>query len=232
MKQAILPLPIAKTLVLTGFVASTLFAANSAQAAIITYTNQTSFLNAIQSGYYLEGFESLSLTGLTASPINYSNGTYSYQASAQNGFVGAGTSGDHWLATNTAANPVTISNLTPTITAIGGFFFTSDLNGSLISGTINVSVNGGSSSLSTSTNSSTNFFGFISDNGTPLTGLVVNATQTSGSRWATTNNLIVGQAATTAVPEPLTILGAMTAAGFGAGFKRKLAKSKKDEKDA
>lgn len=31
----------------------------------------------------------------------------------------------------------------------------------------------------------------------------------------------------TAVPEPLTILGAMTAAGFGAGFKRKLAKSLK-----
>ena len=30
-----------------------------------------------------------------------------------------------------------------------------------------------------------------------------------------------------AVPEPLTILGAVTAAGFGAGFKRKLAKSVK-----
>jgi hypothetical protein len=35
-----------------------------------------------------------------------------------------------------------------------------------------------------------------------------------------------------AVPEPLTILGAMTAAGFGAGFKRKLAKSKQDQEDA
>jgi hypothetical protein len=36
----------------------------------------------------------------------------------------------------------------------------------------------------------------------------------------------------TAVPEPLTILGSITAAGFGVAFKRKLAKSKKDEKDA
>jgi hypothetical protein len=36
---------------------------------------------------------------------------------------------------------------------------------------------------------------------------------------------------TKAVPEPLTILGAVTAAGFGAGFKRKLAKTKKDKKD-
>jgi hypothetical protein len=36
---------------------------------------------------------------------------------------------------------------------------------------------------------------------------------------------------TSAVPEPLTILGAMTAVGFGAGFKRKLAKSQKERKD-
>lgn len=32
------------------------------------------------------------------------------------------------------------------------------------------------------------------------------------------------------VPEPLTILGAMTAVGFGASFKRKLAKNQKDKK--
>ena len=38
-------------------------------------------------------------------------------------------------------------------------------------------------------------------------------------------------ASSSAVPEPLTILGAMTAAGFGAGFKRKLAKSKKSQDD-
>jgi hypothetical protein len=35
-----------------------------------------------------------------------------------------------------------------------------------------------------------------------------------------------------AVPEPLTILGAMTATGFGVGFKRKLAKTQKNKKDA
>ena len=41
----------------------------------------------------------------------------------------------------------------------------------------------------------------------------------------------VYQANIRAVPEPLTILGSITAAGFGAGFKRKLAKSQKDKKD-
>jgi hypothetical protein len=33
-----------------------------------------------------------------------------------------------------------------------------------------------------------------------------------------------------AVPEPLTILGAATAAGFGAAFKRRLAKIKDNQK--
>lgn len=40
------------------------------------------------------------------------------------------------------------------------------------------------------------------------------------------------QSAPAAVPEPLTILGAATAAGLGAGFKRKLAKNQKAQKDA
>lgn len=38
----------------------------------------------------------------------------------------------------------------------------------------------------------------------------------------------VGAVPVGAVPEPLTILGALTAAGFGAGFKRRLNKTKKD----
>lgn len=41
----------------------------------------------------------------------------------------------------------------------------------------------------------------------------------------------VNVTATSAVPEPLTILGAMTATGFGAIFKRKLAQTKGNKKD-
>ena len=61
----------------------------------------------------------------------------------------------------------------------------------------------------------------ISDNGAGDTGSFQSFT-------------VSGDATTSAVPEPLTILGAMTAAGFGVAFKRKLAKSQKqqDEKDA
>ena len=55
-------------------------------------------------------------------------------------------------------------------------------------------------------------------------------TRMSGSSIGILDNGVYAIA--TAVPEPLTILGSITAAGFGVAFKRKLAKSKKDEKDA
>ena len=62
--------------------------------------------------------------------------------------------------------------------------------------------------------------------------LTLTSTSTSGNRGLSGLQLVQTSSTSAAVPEPLTILGAVTAAGFGAGFKRKLAKSKKDEKDA
>jgi hypothetical protein len=184
---------------------------------IITYTNQTDFLNAILPGYYQENFEGISITGTTPSPINFSNGTYSYQASVPGSFFGAGSNSDKWLSTTTATHAITFSNFSPTIKAIGGFFFPSNINGALASGTINVSVNGGSSTLSTLTGSATNFFGFISDDAT-ITSLVVNTTQPqSGFVWPTVNNLIVAEP----VPEPVTILGTLLAGSLGVAFKKK-----------
>jgi hypothetical protein len=42
---------------------------------------------------------------------------------------------------------------------------------------------------------------------------------------------VIGWNVGVAVPEPLTILGAMTAFGFGAAFKRKLANSQTSEEE-
>jgi len=63
--------------------------------------------------------------------------------------------------------------------------------------------------------------GLFLRHGGPINPLSVNLNGSGSFVWA------VGSASS-AVPEPLTILGAMTAAGFGVGFKRKLGKSKKD----
>lgn len=60
--------------------------------------------------------------------------------------------------------------------------------------------------------------------------LILTSTSTSGYRGLS-GLQIVQTSSASAVPEPLTILGAVTAAGFGAGFKRKLAKYQKDNKD-
>lgn len=50
--------------------------------------------------------------------------------------------------------------------------------------------------------------------------------------WTLPNKeTITLNAGASAVPEPLTILGAVTATAFGAGFKRRLAKSLKDKND-
>ena len=57
--------------------------------------------------------------------------------------------------------------------------------------------------------------------------IVGNGTNPSGQSEAWVANL-----SPEAVPEPLTILGAMTAAAFGIGFKRQLAQNKSDEKDS
>ena len=54
----------------------------------------------------------------------------------------------------------------------------------------------------------------------------------SYSRWYTGTTPYQYAVAVESVPEPLTILGAITATGFGVAFKRKLAKSTKDQKDA
>ncbi|WP_017653236.1 PEP-CTERM sorting domain-containing protein [Fortiea contorta] len=212
-----------KTVALGTLATSIMIAANPAQAAIVQYTNRASFLNAIQPGYYLETFNSVSITGTTASPINFSNGTYSYRASVPDDFYGAGSNANRWLSTNIATDTITFSNFSPAITAIGGYFFASNVNGALTAGTINATVNGGSSSLSASTNSALNFFGFVSTDGTPLTSLETFITQPNGAFiWPTVNDLIVGQAQP--VPEPLTILGTATAAGLGVVLKRRAKK--------
>lgn len=219
-----------KVIALSSLATSIMLVANPAQAVIITYTDQASFLNAIKPDYYLETFESVPLDTDTPSPINFSNGTYAYTASGTNAFFPAGSSSDHWLSTDESTDTITFSNFSPTITAIGGFFFVSDIDGALIPGTINASVNEGSSFQSIATNSTTNFFGFISDDGTPLTSLVAFTTETNTEfSWPTVNNLIVGQAsqASQPVPEPANIFGLAIGIGFGVILKRRFTKSNK-----
>jgi len=91
---------------------------------------------------------------------------------------------------------------------MGGFFFVTDNNGDLATGTINVWINSGQFQQTITTGSATNFFGWVSTNGTQISTFEVFTTQAGD--FPTVNDLILAQA----VPEPSTYalggLGALT----------------------
>ncbi len=142
-------------------------------------------------------------------------------------------------------NPAQAANLTYNwsfngLANTGGTFVADDVTGLLssISGTLGGATITGLLPVS----------GYAgNDNLVPLTGNGISFS-TSSDNWNMYNwngaAIIVGDGyyqgqfqysqATTAVPEPLTILGAATAAGLGANFKRKFAKNQKEkaQKDA
>jgi hypothetical protein len=108
-----------------------------------------------------------------------------------------------WSADNSGLD-ILINGISTSNVTSGGIYSVDYSFRSLSNFTINKGFQIGSNTL-----------GFKLNNGGSVTGLRVEGIQ------GTYN--VVGSA----VPEPLTILGAMTAAGFGAGFKRKLTDSQK-----
>ena len=175
------------------------------------YTNQASFLSALAPGSYLETFDSLPQNTLLASPLTFSQNGFSYTAATtQSTFYNAGPAGDVWLSTNRANDPITFTITGGGPTAIGGYFFPSDISGSAIAGSITLTLtDGGSYTLNNSTATSTSFVGFTTT--APITSFTL--TVPDGTTWNTANNLIVG-----VVPEPSTyalVLGSLILLGFG-----------------
>jgi hypothetical protein len=198
---------------------------NQASAQVTTYTNQATFLAALNAGFYTENFQSLSITGTTLGPLNFSSGGFTYAANTTTGnlFFGAGTPADHWLSTNTATDTVTITFSSGNVTAVGGFFFTSDIAGAATAGGVTVGTNQTALQNLLATTPTT-FLGFTSP--TPFTSLTLSAIQAT-TVWPTANDFIVGTVA--AIPEPTTwaLMGiAGICVGVGGIYqRRKLAKN-------
>lgn len=188
-----------------------------AEAASI-FTNQAEFLNNVQSGSYLETFDSLASNSLIASPIPFSQNGFSYSVSANpDDFYNAGSSSDIWLSSNNATYPIVFNFTSGNVSAVGGAFFPSDRNGNLKSGSVTLALSDGTTQTLTDTNSSS-FLGFIANPGSVFTSLRITAVQPADNfTWPTVNNFRVGAAAT-AVPTPALLPGLI---GLGLGVLRK-----------
>jgi hypothetical protein len=210
-------------------------AGGAAQATIVVYTSQTAFLAAI-SGAATDSFNDLEIESLGSS-ITRSAGAYSYQVSADSGLWGAGDNGGGWISTASNADPIVFSNFTGGVSAIGGLFFGSNIDGGfanlyLISVTA-TDASGAQAWEQILHPNQNSFLGFTSSDGLQSLQVVADGFPTDGltpeqiaayQQWPTANNVILGQSPqdppppppppspTATVPEPAT--WALTLSGF------------------
>ena len=194
---------------------SALFAASPALAAPTIYTTLASFL-AATTARGIDTFNDLDGGTGDAGPLSRSAGIYNYTAAAPaaGGFYYVPMGGvDVALGTNLPVGPIILSGFSPSVSAIGGNFFNTNISDTVVPSTVTLTLVDGSGSTTQTISLATanSFLGFVS------TGPIISLSFSSGaSLYPTVNNLILGQAATATpgVPEPAT--WAMMMLGFGA----------------
>ena len=191
--------------------------ASSAHAQIAVYDSQASFLAAV-TGAQVDTFNDLN-QALYPGTLVRTAGSYSYEVSAISGLYPGSVSGDRFMATNTATDPLNFSNFSGSASAIGGFFFSSNISGAFVpSAQISLLVTDSLGNLTeVILNPTTSSFRGFTSTGT-ISSLAVTAyNPMSGNNflWPSVDNLTLATAASVAaVPEPST--WAMMLFGFGA----------------
>ncbi len=199
--------------IISVFAIGLLFVLASAQAGTV-YTDLPSFMAQLQPGYYLETFDGIGL-GLLGVTLGFSDGTYSYTASAPAphelfGQYAPSSVTDRVLSNNTATDTIRFDFTSANVTAVGGYFFPTNILYELIPGNTVLTLSDGTV-VALMDGTPASFVGFTTDPGVWITSLTVDAVDTPGDppvyRWPTVNDLYVG----TAIPEPTT--GALLAGG-------------------
>lgn len=190
---------IQKSLLFTGAIlAALLLAPGSSHAAIVAYQTQPEFAAAV-SAPGVDTFLGFSITTSTPSPILRSAGMYDYSGSVStSSFFGAGTTVDPWLSTNVATAMITFTPSSSGVSAIGGNFFGSNVNGAFAAGDITLMVTdaGGPVTVTIVGATTSSFRGFVSDS-PPISLIVASVPPASGSLWPTVDNLTLAIAAVT-----------------------------------
>ena len=175
---------------------------SGATAASITYTDQSVF-NAAVTGQVTRNFAALN--SFYANPLDVSFSGYTISASANGTGPGLFVGNPGGLfSTNTANEPLTFTFTGTLPTAVGGLFFTTDVNFNALSSTLTVSLNDGTFinlPAPSALNLTGAFAGFTSDVG--ITSLVVGGPFSTSPAYATVTSLYVAPGP---VPEPSTAL--------------------------
>jgi len=209
-----------KSLIHFGIVGTSIVLASlPAQAAVITYTDRAAFLAALSSSS-TDNYNDLD--GFYASLISRTITGYTYDAEATGGLFTSNVNGSQALSTNNPV-PLTLAFTAGAPTAVGGYFFNTDINFNVLNRVITVTANPGASAQSVVTGSATNFFGWLDDSGTPFTSLVIEPGVGSPATYATVDDLVLGQAGAASVPGPLPLMGAATAFGFSRRLRSRIA---------
>jgi hypothetical protein len=178
--------------------AALLLSPGLSRAAIVVYQTQPEFTAAV-SAPGVDTYLGFSLTQPTSSPIVRFAGPYGYSGSAStSSFFGGGTTVNPWLSTNVAADMITFTPSSASVSAIGGNFFGSDVNGAFAAGDISlVATDAGSSVTRTIVGATTSSFrGFVSDD-PPISLIVASVPPASGFLWPTVDNLTLALALVT-----------------------------------
>ena len=176
----------------------------SASAATITYTDRSTFLNNI-SATYLETFNSLTTA---SNPQSFANNGFGYAVSATGGLnVDTDTAGSRFLGANTAGANIVVNFANNNITAVGGFFFSSDLSNNFTADAIQLTLNNGSR-IDIAPSATKSFRGFATDDGSRITSLTFAGGSSQFNTFGGFDDFYVGTAniAPTPVPEPSQIL--------------------------
>ena len=192
-----------------------------AEAQTNTYTNSSAFFAAISASNYTETFNSIPGANFVNTPTNFSGNGFSFTATTTNaggnqlwGLTNGGGS-DRWLTLFFPEYGLVFTNFSLNVSAIGGNFFATDVDGFYTNTPINVSILlSDSSTFSTNYTPSgdTSFLGVTFSTNVSVSALVI-SNLNSPPQFPTANNLTMG-----VVPEPSTyaLLG-LAAAGL-AGY--------------
>jgi hypothetical protein len=169
-------------------------------AQAVWTTSEATFTSNLLGAFYLEDFNNFTY----GSPLN---GQATWAAPGANGYgwTAGGAPGGLWsnagaLSTNTASDPIVITMTGAPVTAFGGIFANTDINGNTIAGTLTISFNGGAQTQVAA--GSNGFLGWYGT--TPIASVTIQVDDAPGQ----VDHFYVGSA----VPEPAT----MAALGLGA----------------